>query len=311
MNRNKSIPYGYKVVNGILMPDETESEIVYRIFTKYEAGFSLSDIAKFLMNEDVINANGDVKWDKSRIKRILDNDRYIGEGDYPAIIDEELYKRCEKYKDKRRVKAQYKQLLKGLNIPVICYSCGTRMNHTHRDRGVEHEYWGCKKCGHKIQFDDDVFVKEVSDVVNYLTSNPEVIRCNTDYAEKPGVSKMQRRIETAMITGFGDAEDLKREVRELAMLKFNAIDSISYLTKKLELKLATIDADKPSVLEALNSIGRKVLIGNKDELWIVLMNNLIVGKEYGYAQQGNADSAENRYGNSGEYKYIPLEVRSA
>ena len=133
MNRNKSIPYGYKVVNGILMPDETESEIVYRIFTKYEAGFSLSDIAKFLMNEGVINANGDVKWDKSRIKRILDNDRYIGEGDYPTIIDEELYKRCEKYKDKRRVKAQYKQLLKGLSIPVICYSCGTRMNHTHRE----------------------------------------------------------------------------------------------------------------------------------------------------------------------------------
>ena len=310
-NRNRSISYGYKVVNGVLMPDETESEIVYRIFTKYEAGFSLSDIAKFLMNEGVINANGDVKWDMSRIKRILDNDRYIGEGDYPTIIDEELYKRCEKYKDKRRVKAQYKQLLKSLNIPVICYSCGTRMNHTHRDRGVEHEYWGCKKCGHKIQFDDDVFVKEVSDVVNYLTSNPGVIRCNTDYAEKPGVSKMQRRIETAMITGFGDAEDLKREVRELAMLKFNAIDSISYLTKKLELKLATIDADKPGVLEALNSIGRKVLIGNKDELWIVLINNLIVGKEYGYAQQGNADSAENRYGNSGEYKYLPLEVRSA
>ena len=310
-NRNRSISYGYKVVNGVLIPDETESEIVYRIFTKYEAGFSLSDIAKFLMNEGVINANGDVKWDKSRIKRILDDDRYIGERDYPAIIDEDLYRRCEKYKDKRRMKAQYKQLLKGLNIPVVCYSCGTRMNHTHRDRGIEHEYWSCKKCGHKMQFDDDVFVRKVSDIINYLTSNPDVIRCNTDYTENPGVSKMQKRIETAMITGYEDVETLKKEVRELATIKFNQIDNNLYLTKKLGLTLDTVIDDSLGVIEALNIIGRRVLIGNKDELWIVLMNNLIVGKEYGYAKQGNADSAENRYGNSGEYKYLPLEVRSA
>ena len=74
-NRNRSISYGYKVVNGVLIPDETESGIVCRVFTKYEAGFSLADIAKMLMNNGVVNANGEVKWDKSRIKRLLDNDR--------------------------------------------------------------------------------------------------------------------------------------------------------------------------------------------------------------------------------------------
>ena len=231
MNRNRSISYGYKVVNGVLVPDEAESKVVNRIFTRYEAGFSLDDIARILMNERVVNIRGDVKWDKARIKRILDTSRYIGEGNYPAIIDEDLFARCQKHKDKRRMKAQYKQLLKGLNVPVVCSSCGTRMNHTHRDRGIEHEYWGCKTCGHVIQFDDDVFVRKVSDVINYLTSNPEVIRCNTDYTDNPGVSKIQKRIETAMITGYEDVETLKKEVRELATIKFNQIDNNLYLTK--------------------------------------------------------------------------------
>lgn len=311
MNRNRSISYGYKVVNGVLVPDEAESKVVNRIFTRYEAGFSLDDIARILMNEGIVNIRGDVKWDKARIKRILDNSRYIGEGNYPAIIDEDLFARCQKHKDKRRMKAQYKQLLNGLNIPVVCTSCGTRMNHTHRDRGIEHEYWGCKTCGHVIQFDDDVFVRKVSDVINYLTSNPEVIRCNSDYTDNPGVSKIQKRIETAMITGYEDVETLKKEVRELATIKFNQIDNNLYLTKKLGLTLDTVIDDSLGVIEALNIIGRRVLIGNKDELWIVLMNNLIAGKEYGYAQQGNADRTENRYGNSGEFKCIPLEVRSA
>ena len=49
----RMIPYGYKVNNGKVEPDETERKIVQRIFHNYIIGKGLKTIADMLTSEEV------------------------------------------------------------------------------------------------------------------------------------------------------------------------------------------------------------------------------------------------------------------
>lgn len=88
---NRYIPYGYKFEGGQPVPHPAESEIVREIFNQYCTGDSLKVIAEELTSRKVEYSQGKANWDKARIKRILENARYIGENDYPAIIEKEQF----------------------------------------------------------------------------------------------------------------------------------------------------------------------------------------------------------------------------
>ena len=81
------IPYGYKFENGRPVPHPDESRTVQEIFTRYCAGESLKALADDLTQRQVEYIPGKTDWNKARIKRILENSRYAGEGEYPAIIE--------------------------------------------------------------------------------------------------------------------------------------------------------------------------------------------------------------------------------
>lgn len=87
---NRYIPFGYKFEGGQPVPHPAESGIVREIFSRYSAGDSLKVIAENLTSRKVEYSPGKTAWDKARIKRILENARYIGESDYPAIIEKAL-----------------------------------------------------------------------------------------------------------------------------------------------------------------------------------------------------------------------------
>ena len=46
--KNRYMPFGYHVVNGIITIDDDESETVKLIFTQYVSGMSLKKIAEML-----------------------------------------------------------------------------------------------------------------------------------------------------------------------------------------------------------------------------------------------------------------------
>ncbi len=45
MKKNRTIPFGYCMQGGEIQPDETESKLVWEIFTAYQNGSSLKEIA--------------------------------------------------------------------------------------------------------------------------------------------------------------------------------------------------------------------------------------------------------------------------
>ena len=86
MLKNRSIPFGYCVVNGINALNAAEAEAVRKIFSDYISGKSLKAIAA----EMKIPYNvGKEVWNKNMVYRVLENRIYTGENGYPQIISTE------------------------------------------------------------------------------------------------------------------------------------------------------------------------------------------------------------------------------
>ena len=72
-------PYGYDLIDGILIPNPKEAPVVRRIFAGYLSGKSMEQIADQLNADGIPCKNGEVKWLYTAISYILKSERYIGD----------------------------------------------------------------------------------------------------------------------------------------------------------------------------------------------------------------------------------------
>ncbi len=101
---NNRPPYGYNKDNdGRLVPDESQAEVVKKIFEKYKNQKSMSCVAKQLNSEGITKQNG-AEWTLQNISYILRNRIYIGDYDVAGvtdqvdeyqIVDNSLFEQCE------------------------------------------------------------------------------------------------------------------------------------------------------------------------------------------------------------------------
>lgn len=71
--------YGFDLVNGELLINETEAEVVRHIFTQYLQGYGLQAIANQLNADNTPRKYSKQIWSLHTIKYILSNERYIGD----------------------------------------------------------------------------------------------------------------------------------------------------------------------------------------------------------------------------------------
>lgn len=75
---SSQVPYGYRWIEGELLIDEAEAEIVRKIYRLYSQGTGYSKIADQLNKKGLLNRHN-TKWVVARIQAILKNDFYIGQ----------------------------------------------------------------------------------------------------------------------------------------------------------------------------------------------------------------------------------------
>ena len=81
----RNIPFGYRIENGTIHLHPTESQVVREIHAAYLDGQSLLQIAASLNERGVEYMPGAAAWNKARLKRIIEDVRYLGNETYPAI----------------------------------------------------------------------------------------------------------------------------------------------------------------------------------------------------------------------------------
>ena len=96
--KNRPLPYGYRFIKGCIAIHEQEQAILTEIYDRYLSGKSLLNITEELNARNVEFMPGTIGWNKARLKRILEDERYLGNDNYPALVDKETYDTIQKIK---------------------------------------------------------------------------------------------------------------------------------------------------------------------------------------------------------------------
>lgn len=209
---NRLIPYGYHIQNGKLMIDEKEEVYVKEIYEKRASGETLKQITDSL-NLRNIPFYRDAMWDKHKVKRILENERYIGKDEYPPILTEADVIKAEKFK--MHIESTCHPSVHKLKNIIKCGNCGHKLLRLHDKRRKNATAWKCEKCGLRVLFTDNNLLKDIQEsnkkIKERLSNNP------MDSLSRIPESPEARLLENKISRLLGSMDRDNDEIRHLIM----------------------------------------------------------------------------------------------
>ena len=241
MPKNRTIPFGYCMKNGEITTEPKEVYAVVTIFDEYLKGRSLSEIAKLMQSEKICyNAVSD-KWNKNMVKRIIENNKYLGNETYPQIIDEETFRLAN---EKRVRKATTLNLisedLQAIRNVTYCTECGHRLSRIGGNSKYEH--WDCRNTDcYKLEYrlTDQMIIGAVLNVLNSAIVNPSLLESGGEistYSPTADIVRKQNEINHMTDSAQADFDRVKAEIFKLAEMKYDCCTYNDSPQKTEELK---------------------------------------------------------------------------
>lgn len=191
--KQRYIPFGYRISGGSLTAHDMEAELVRMIFSRYLAGESYSQIASALDASDVPYSEGASRWNKNMVRRILQNRKYIGNGNCPSLITEDDFTQSallqrEKY-TRKDIRTAPEVI--ALKKKAICGECGAPHERIHDGRFGER--WKCKNTGclSTVKITDAHLTAHVVSLLNRMIQNSWEIKIPTVEAEPHNIEIMR------------------------------------------------------------------------------------------------------------------------
>ena len=291
--KQRTIPYGYTMENGKNIPHSTENKIVRRIFNEYIEGKTLQQIAQMLTDEKAEFVAGRCDWNKNRIKRTLEDTRYLGTDTYPSLVDEDMFRKAQTVKGSKTKYDDKSENTFRLPCLVEC-SCGEKMkrHHDHR-RKISRQFWKCQNpdCKRVVNINDDDLQIQITQLLNHIIDNPNLIKEHNVESEIPTeVRRLNNEVNQQLDSLDFDKEEVKVDIFTLASEKYKHLDNNQVFTRMLK---AEFEIQTP-LLSFSNELFKrtvtKLTFDENDKVIIILKNNQRIGKEKSNAN--NNDSTD-------------------
>lgn len=254
MARNRVIPFGYCMKNGKITTNPKEVCAVSTIFREYLNGSSLLQIAKLMESEKIRYTEDSDRWNKNMVKRIIENEKYLGTDKYPQIIDKDIFNQAN---EKRIRKANTLNLvcndLQEIRKVTYCAECGEKL--FRKTNGKGREYWNCGNPDcfkYEYRLTDQMIIGAVLTVLNTAIANPSLLEYGGEistYSPTADVIRKQNEINQMTDSAQIDFDRVKAEIFRLAEMKYDCCtynnspqktDEIKALLKNHE-QLNTLD----------------------------------------------------------------------
>lgn len=164
--------------NGEITTNPKEVLAVVTIFQSYLNGESLTAIAsamKVPYNEGTI-------WNKNMVKRIIENEKYLGTDKYPQLIDEDTFRRANATRvSKATSLCVISDELHQIREITFCKECGQRM--FRKGGNTRSEKWDCcrKECyPFDYRLTDQMLIGAILNVLNSVIANPSLLECSAE-----------------------------------------------------------------------------------------------------------------------------------
>ena len=107
--------YGYDLIDGQLRINETEAEVVRRIFSLYLQGYGKQAIANILNEDSVPKRYGNKTWHLHGVSYILGNERYMGD----ALLQKSYTTDTLPFRKKRNHGEKARYYVENSNPPIV------------------------------------------------------------------------------------------------------------------------------------------------------------------------------------------------
>lgn len=294
--KNRRIPYGYKMVMGKIAVNDTENKILQKIFNDYANGSTYKRIAIKLTEKKIKYALYSYDWNSSRIKRIIEDERYLGNEIYPKLIDKDLFDRANKMKriNTKNTVEIITPDIKPFVYSVRCGECGSPLPHI-TDRKSKHpETWKCKICGNCSHITVKQLTAEVTDILNILIANPNLIeyQISTTNPYNLDIVRMENDIQRKLDQIDVDSNELKNLILECASQKYTSNPTTLHITERLKAELVRTSSISAFSIDLYDRIAISTRIGKDEAVSLMLKNGQVIGKD---EQNANGDQTSHDY----------------
>ena len=222
MAKNRRIPFGYQMKNGEIVTEPRELYAVSKIFADYLKGKSLLEISRSMKEEQIPYHPGeDFSWNKNMVKRILENEKYLGTETYPQLISADIFHRANNKKIKKATNiCIVPDELKEIRNITLCAECRKRLFRN------QNGTWNCKtyRCSEfEYVATDQMILSAVLNILNSAIANPSLLDVESEmsvYTPNGEVVKQKNEISRLMDSTDIEYDRIKAAILELAELKY-------------------------------------------------------------------------------------------
>ena len=279
-------PYGYKLMDGHLVPDEKTAWVVRWLFDQYAQGVPKRDLFAELDRRGVRNARGG-KLNYSCLARVLNNEIYLGRYHYGDTVQEDF---CEPLTDHRTFDLVQAQIRRHAHAPAaakapvayllqgkaFCGHCGAPMvGESGRGRsGAVYHYYACAQkkkkhaCNKTNEKKDPLEYYVTAQAIAYISDsrNARIIAqaVAAEYQDEFGDSKV-KEMERALAAMNRDLDAMVDAIPSTPK------DARPRLLERMgEMEAQRIDLEKDL---AKLRVAQKIRIGEKEVLaWLSTFN---------------------------------------
>ena len=277
---NRYIPYGYCVTDGILTVVGEEAIVIREVFRDYSAGKTLQTIADDLTRAGVEYVPGKSTWNKNRVARIVENSKYIGEGEYPAIIDKGLFSQARRIKEQRGA-PQKNSMFKTITpatVLTVCGLCGSGVKRINDKRLTAHQKYICRnpECRHSFCVDD----AQLDSMIRQLLTNAQIsFAPKQDADDMIRIRRKENEVERLLDGAEIDASVLREMIFDIAAEKYRLFAAGRELTDKLRTDLAPANLSSANIRKTVMETVSKITLMNDDAMEITLINGQVLRRE--------------------------------
>lgn len=280
----RNILYGYRYQNGTIVIHPEEIKVIKRIFNEYLSGRSLLQIADKLNGEHIEYMPVVYGWNKSRIKRLIEDERYLGAKGYPPIIDEDTHEKLIEIKSAKNTQKHIdrKSDIFNLGVPVVCPNCNGKMVRRHDVCRKAKDWWRCETCRTAINIDDSGLLSRITELLNTVIENPDLIKVSdvqTEINPCADVMRIQNEINRELEKTEFNKDMLIQNMLKCVSVKYRNIDSQKYISEKLKADFANASPLSAFSMDLFSRTVKTINLGINGTVSIVLMNDQQIGKE--------------------------------
>ena len=299
MKKNRNIPFGYTMQKGEIVEEPTESQAVKDIFKLYLDGKSMSELAR-QMSINQISYNGiTFDWNKNMVKRILENEKYLGKDGYSALTDSETFY-CANARKKSKATSvnEISEELKIIRSLTYCTECGHRLSRF--GGNTQTDKWDCRnsECSRfNYRLTDNMIKDILLHILNAVIANPDLLDTDSEisaYTPNIKVKCQQNEINRLMDNPEIDSEKVKAEILRLAELKYDCCTYDESPQKTEYLKELLSDREQLNTInyDLLKSCVSRILIGHFYTIEIEFINGVTIKNITERTDKYDSDNAE-------------------